>query len=289
MTTGSAGISFRKSELIRKGLTGGIFIAPITSAAITKTNLFDVTSGALTNPLPAGYRDLGFLSSAGAVFARTAKTTDITSWQSDSPTRTDIISDVTTIVVAPQEMNQSTIGLFLGVDASVITPGANGTYEVDRPAISIPRYYRVLALAVDTGASGEIVFARFLPRALVTAFSSQTMANAADPITWGVTIQGYLDSVLGYPESYLFGGEGLPALQVDMGFARTVTCSTATSTLLTATTGSFFPNDVGAVVAGAGITLGTTIASYTDATHVVLSAATTATASGVAVTIAGEL
>ncbi|HEV3309958.1 MAG TPA: hypothetical protein VG815_05535 [Chloroflexota bacterium] len=288
MTTGSAGISFRKNELIRKGLSGGIFIAPVTSAAITKSNLFDPTTGALVNPLPAGYRDLGFLSTAGAVFARTAKTTDIDSWQSDSHTRTDIISDVTTITITPQETNQSTIGLFLGVDASTITPGVNGAYEVDRPAISIPRYYRVLALAVDTTTNGEIVYGRFLPRALVTAFASQTMANAATPLEFGVTITGYLDSVLGYPEAFLFGGEGLPALQVDMGFARAVTVTTNSTSLLVATTGNFYPNDVGAVVSGAGITVGTTIASYTDSTHVVMSAAATASAAGVAVSIAGE-
>lgn len=285
MTTGSAGISFRRNELIRKGLTGGVFIAPYTSAAITKTNLFDAATGALTNPLPTGYRDLGFLSAAGASFARTAKATDIASWQSNSPTRTDVTSDVTTLTIAPQETNQSTLALFLGVDPTTITPGTNGATEVDRPAISIPRYWRVLVLAVDTGDFGEIVYARFMPRALVTAFAAQNLANESNPIEFGVTVSSYLDSVLGYPESYMIGGEGWPALQVDAGFNRAVTCSTATSTALVATTGIFYPADVGAVVSGAGITVGTTIASYTDSTHVTMSAVGTTAAPSIAVTI----
>jgi hypothetical protein len=67
---------------------------------------------------------------------------------------------------------------------------------------------------------------------------------------------------------------------------RTVTDAvTATSTALTSATADFTAADVGAVVAGAGITAGTYIASVTNATTVVLSAATTATATGVTVAI----
>ena len=290
MTTGSAGIMYHKTELIRKGLTGGVFIAPYTAAAITAATVFDPTTGALVNPLPSGYRDIGFLSAAGASFARTAKTTDISSWQSDNPTRTDITSDVSAMTIDPQETNQSTIGLFLGIDATTITPNAtNGTFSVDRPAISIPRYYRVLSLAVDTVTTGEIVIARFFPRALVTAFAAQTYANASDPISYGVTLTAYLDSVLGTPERYLFGGEGQPSLQVDMGWSRGVTITTVNANAtVTATTGLFFPNDVGATFTATGIPANTTILSYTDSTHVVLSAAATAGATVVSATIAGE-
>ena len=73
---------------------------------------------------------------------------------------------------------------------------------------------------------------------------------------------------------------------VDADVARRVTdAATATSTALTSATAAFTSADVGRVVIGAGITAGTTIASVTNPTTVVLSAATTATASGVVVTI----
>lgn len=289
MTTGSAGILFPSAELIRKGVTGGVFIAPYSSAAISTTNLFDPTTGALVNPLPSGYRDLGFLSTAGAVFARTVKTTDIASWQSDVPTRTDVTSDTSVLTVVPQETNQSTLSAYLGIAAgSVLTPGANGTFQYSRPSVPVQTYWRILALSVDETTYGEVVFGRFFPRALVTAYANQSMANASDPIEWGVSITAYLDSVLGTPEVFLFGGEGQTALQTDSGWSRTVTCTVATTTTLTATTGSFYPWDVGAVVSGTGITVGTTIFSYTSATVVIMSAVGTAPGTAIVVTIAAQ-
>lgn len=61
---------------------------------------------------------------------------------------------------------------------------------------------------------------------------------------------------------------------------------TATSTALGSATARFTPNDIGIGVSGAGIPANTTIASVTNGTTAVLSAATTATASGVTVTLA---
>lgn len=57
------------------------------------------------------------------------------------------------------------------------------------------------------------------------------------------------------------------------------------STAVTSATANFVAADVGAVIAGTGITPGTTIASVTSTTAIVLSAAATATASSVALTI----
>lgn len=60
---------------------------------------------------------------------------------------------------------------------------------------------------------------------------------------------------------------------------------TATNTSLVSATAAFVAGDVGKTVTGAGIPASTTIASRTNATTVVLSQATTATASGVTFTI----
>lgn len=68
--------------------------------------------------------------------------------------------------------------------------------------------------------------------------------------------------------------------------ARTVTdAATNTDTSLTSATAAFTANDVGAGVTGTGIPAATTIVSVTNATTVVLNHATTATATGVSVTI----
>ena len=77
---------------------------------------------------------------------------------------------------------------------------------------------------------------------------------------------------------------------VDADASRRVSDAvTATSTALTSATAAFTSDDVGKVVLGEGITAGTTIASRTNATTVVLSAATTATATGVVATIGSAL
>lgn len=60
---------------------------------------------------------------------------------------------------------------------------------------------------------------------------------------------------------------------------------TNTDTSLVSATATFVANDVGMFVSGAGIPVGTTIASRTNGTTVVLSQATTATATGVSVSL----
>lgn len=60
---------------------------------------------------------------------------------------------------------------------------------------------------------------------------------------------------------------------------------TNTDTSLTSATAAFVQDDVGKPISGTGIPAATTIASVTNATTVVLSAATTATASGVTIVI----
>lgn len=62
---------------------------------------------------------------------------------------------------------------------------------------------------------------------------------------------------------------------------------TATDTSLHSATAAFTSADVGDTVSGTGIFAGTTIASVTNATTVVLSHATTATGSGVSITLTG--
>ena len=69
--------------------------------------------------------------------------------------------------------------------------------------------------------------------------------------------------------------------------SRTVTdgATKSASTTVTSATAGFTSDDVGATVTGSGIPAGATIASVTDASTVVLSAAATATATGVTLTI----
>jgi hypothetical protein len=216
-----AGVSYdalqtKKNELIRKAINGSVFGGPESAVAVTA--LTDTTDSML-KPLPTGYSDFGWLSDDGAQYSRSVDTSDVTSWGSTEPTRSDVTKDTTTLQIACQETNMATIGLYTGADMSTVVPDASsGEVQIAKPATPKSRFYRVLSVAVDESDDGEIYVARFLPRAKVTDYADQKQSNGDDPVLWGVTFTSYLDSTLGFSEKYIFGGPGWKAILTSMGF-----------------------------------------------------------------------
>ena len=216
-----AGVSYddlqqRNAALIFKALQGSVFVAPHTADAIT--TLTDTDK--LLKALPTGYEDVGWTSDDGAQFSRDVNTSDVTGWGSVEPLRSDVTQDTTTLQMECLETRKTTIGLYTGADMDAVTPdpttGEVGIAKPDRPAF---RYYRTLAVAVDLTDDGEYYIARFLPRSRVTDFDDQSMQSSDDtPLTWPVTMTGYLDPTLGYSEKYFFGGPGWATRLAAMGF-----------------------------------------------------------------------
>lgn len=211
-------IQTKKNQLIRKGLDGGVFVGASDADELTASTLFDGTSGGLVDTMPTGYNGLGWLTDDGAQFSRSVDSSDITGWGSLEPLRSDRTSDVTMLQVACEETNAQSIGLYIGVDAASTTAGADGSIEIEKPAIATVMYHRVFSLSVDSNDSGEIYIVRFLPRAKVTDFDDQAFANGDSATLWSMTFTAYTDSTLGYSEKYMFGGPGWNALLADMGF-----------------------------------------------------------------------
>jgi hypothetical protein len=215
----------KQTELIRKALDGSVFVAPVTADAIAALTTYTAGPPVVIDltPLPAEYDDLGWLTSDGAAFSRDVSASEVTSWGSVSPTRTDITADTTTMSVTAQETKLLTIGLATGADLSNVEAAfQTGEVSIAKPARPKSRHYRVLSLAVDQGDAGEIYVARFLPRAKVTSYAEQSFGGGDEPITWGVTFTGEEDSDLGYSERWIFGGAGWNALVTDMGFTQAV-------------------------------------------------------------------
>lgn len=211
----------KQTELIRKALDGSVFIGDVTVDPITNLTTYTVGPPVVIDltPLPTGMDDLGWLTADGAQFSRDVSTSEVSSWGSVSPTRTDITADTTTMSVTAQETKLLTIGLSTGADMSAVVPDADsGEVSIAKPIRPKSKHYRVLSLAVDQGDGGEIYIARFLPRAKVTGYAEQSFGGGDDPITWGVTFTGEEDSDLGYSERWLFGGAGWLAQLGDMGF-----------------------------------------------------------------------
>lgn len=211
----------KQAELIRKATDGSVFLAPASADAITT-----ITSSTGTAPnnvidleaLPTDYDDLGWLTTDGAQFARDVSTSDITSWGSVSPTRSDVTSDSTTLTVVCQETKLLTIGLATGADLAAIEADAvTGEVAVSKPLRASARSYRVLTLAVDENEFGEIYLGRFLPRGKVTGYAPQNLGGGDTAIEWGVTFTGEPDGALGYSERWFFGGAGWFGLLTKMG------------------------------------------------------------------------
>jgi hypothetical protein len=214
----------KQNELIRKALDGSVFVADITADPIADLTTYTAGPPVVIDltPLPTGWDDLGFLTTDGAAFARDVSTSEVSSWGSVTPTRSDVVTDTSTMTVVAQETKLLTIGMATGADLSGIVPDAqSGEVQIFKPTRPKSKHYRALSLAVDQGDAGEIYIARFLPRAKVSSYAEQSFGGGDDPITWGVTLTGETDSDLGYSESWIFGGPGWLALLDDMGFDTT--------------------------------------------------------------------
>ena len=212
----------KQTELIRKALDGSAFLAPISSAGITNLTTYAAGPPVVRDltPLPTGYDDLGWLTTEGMSFSREVAQSDIGSFGSVSPTRTDIQSDTSSVTVVAQETKMLTIGLATGADLTGVTPAVNtGEVSIAKPTKPQSRAYRLLCLAVDLGDAGEIYIGRYFPRAKVSSYSEQSFSGGDEAITWGVTFTGEEDSAAGYSERWLFGGPGWFALLSAMGFS----------------------------------------------------------------------
>lgn len=208
----------KQAELIRKATDGSVFIASMDAPVVDKASLFDTTGlKAFETTGTTPWDDLGWLTNDGAQFSRDVETSDITSWGSISPTRTDVTSDASTLTVSCQETKLLTIGLATGIDTSTIEADVNGAVEIRKPTKPSSKSYQVLSLAVDEYNNKEIYIARYLPRGKVTGFAEQNFGSGDEAIAWGVTFTGEENSTLGFSESWLFGGPGWLDLLEKMG------------------------------------------------------------------------
>lgn len=210
----------KKTELIRKARDGSAFIGDITTTAITA-----LTTGASADlaTLPVGMEDLGWTSTDGTTYSRETTTSEVQSFGSVEPTRSDVTSDRIQMTVTAQETKLLTIGLYTGADLSAaLAAVTTGEFQVEKPDRPSFKYYRVLGLFVDDGDDGEIYLGRYMPRARVTDFGEQQFTDGDDPISYPLTFTGFEDSTLGYSHKWFFGGPGWLALLDSMGIEQDV-------------------------------------------------------------------
>jgi hypothetical protein len=194
------------------GLTGGT--TPAVGVATTTPGVsVDLAT------LPAGYEDLGWVNSDGVSYGRETEVSDVTSFGSVEPTRSDVTRDTITMSVTAQQTSLLTLGLYTGADTTALTATAGtGEFSIAKPTIPGFRYYRVLGLFIDRDDFGrEIYLARYMPRARITEWGEQQFTDGDDPIQYNMTFTGYEDSAVGYSHRWIFGGPGWLAQLANMG------------------------------------------------------------------------
>jgi hypothetical protein len=210
-----------KTHLIRKALTGSVFVGEATVDDIGEalTQLTGVAPNQVHDlvPLPTGYHDLGYTSAAGAAFNTETTTSDVDSWQSVSPTRSDVTARTTTLQVIAQETKAITIAAYNGIALAGLEAQADtGDLIIKEPQRPAERFYKVLSLARDEDEMGEYFLGRYLPRAKVTGRGGQAYDKSDNPIGYDMTFTGFFDSTYGTAQAFLFGGSGWLARLADM-------------------------------------------------------------------------
>lgn len=213
-----AQVSKLDQTLVRKALTGSLFIAPYSSAALTASTLF-TSDGSLVTTLPTGYADGGTTTDDGLRFSRSTDLEEITGWQFLEPVRSDLTSDSETAQVDFIETNRQTIELYTGIDTTPLKL-TNGALTIDKPALPQARYLRLLCLAVDNYNGKEFYVARHYPRVRVTSWADQAFAKGG-ALQWGVTLTAYTDPALGVSKRDFLAGPAFADLKTAMGFANT--------------------------------------------------------------------
>lgn len=210
----------KKEQLIRKATRGIAAVAPRSAAFIDVLTEFTGTPAAITFKALTDYEDFGNLTTDGIQMPRDVSQSAVNSWGRNTPSRTDITNDTTTITLVPQETKLWTIAIASGADPAGFVPAADtGELKIIKPVSPSPRSYRLLALFHDLSPTGkDIVIGRSFPSAKVTSFAQQNYAQGDEAVTWGVTFTAEVDSVVGSSEVWLFAGAGWNELLEDMGF-----------------------------------------------------------------------
>ena len=205
--------------LVRKALDTIVAVAPYDTTAIT--SIIDTTTGTL-KALPAGYVQLGRLTEDGTSFARETEVSEIFGLgSSSSPVRSDTRRSTKRASLTLLEVRKIGLELAQGVEdlgESLATVGTSTEVTWDETDSPTYPYLRMIAIAKDITATGEIYVARHGLKVKVTEAGEEVWSDQDQAMTTPLTFTFYTDEAEGTPLRHFRGGPGYAEIATAEGF-----------------------------------------------------------------------
>jgi hypothetical protein len=199
----------RSAGNVFKGLDGLVAVAPYATAALTTTDLFDATTGAL-KALPVGWKQIGWITTDGITQSRDTTISDTPAWGATEPILRTVTGTSKTLTVTAMEKNRTVDQLYYMADLSTVVAGTNNAATFKEPALPRLRDWRLLAMAKFENAAGEWYEAVQYPRASIQPNSDETWDQGDNGAARGLLATAQVDDVLGYAVEHFMGGPGFP-------------------------------------------------------------------------------
>jgi hypothetical protein len=187
----------------RLTLKHGIQLMAIADYSAPVPEAWFVAGAAPTDPhlpavLPDDYRNMGYITTDGTVFATSVTSDDVMAVQETSPIRSDRSAETETAKVTFLEAASAYVqALRNNLPVSAWPETKDAGFEFHRGAKTATNYYRVLFLSQDGSTeSGDAIFTvLFAYRVSVTDYDDMT-ANRTDAEGVGFTFTFYRDPVV---------------------------------------------------------------------------------------------
>lgn len=201
------------SDLIRRPLFGGVFLAPYSTALPTS---LIATGGQVT--LPAAFESAGRISEDGLTFASDMNMQEVRGWGSTSVLRRDIESIDVTLQFAMLETKRLAYEVMSGLSLKDVTMSSAGEWKFTMPSQPPTKYWRVIALGADGTGDGRYYMAKVFGRMSLTEQDDETWQASDDsPLMRNVTLGADQDDVAGGPYTEYLFGPGAKAAAAAMG------------------------------------------------------------------------
>lgn len=190
------------NTLVRKW--GRLLIAVEDHSAAAPTTFF--ASATKTPILPAGAKQLGFITTDAVTLGRSISSTDTNMLQTLAPVRSDLESDVSTIACAFGEASNAWVqAVWAGLPVSEFPASAKAAWSMPIGEVSEFPEYRIHLIGVDGRGDRAVYRYIYGYRAKVTATTDRTLGRS-NPETIGFTFSLLYDAAAGKTYEQLENG-----------------------------------------------------------------------------------